>query len=141
MLTGRNSNKKSFSISDWRWMSIELEKGEMKSSDDEDEVPDDCSQDLHLSYLCHNAVAPMNLQTSQYLLPPFISYIETAQPLALPLYLLRLLQNLNYSGHLPLSYFRLHYSICLHLLSCPHPHLKTIAFLLRGNHLKAIAST
>jgi hypothetical protein len=25
-------------------MSIELEKGEMKSSDDEDEVPDDCSQ-------------------------------------------------------------------------------------------------
>ena len=83
----------------------------------------------------------MNLQTSQYLLPPFISYIETAQPLALPLYLLRLLQNLNYSGHLPLSYFRLHYSICLHLLSCPHPHLETITFLLRGNHLKAIAST
>ena len=35
----------------------------------------------------------MNLQTSQYLLPPVISYIETAQPLALPLYLLRLLQN------------------------------------------------
>jgi hypothetical protein len=43
-LTSRYSNKKSFSISDWRWMSIELEKGDLKSSDDDDGVPDDCSQ-------------------------------------------------------------------------------------------------
>ena len=36
-------SRRSFSISDWRWMSDSIEKGDMRSSD-EDEEADDCSQ-------------------------------------------------------------------------------------------------
>jgi hypothetical protein len=37
-------SQRSFSISDWHWMSASLEKGDMRSSDEDEDEADDCSQ-------------------------------------------------------------------------------------------------